>query len=120
MKRKKSKQARYREFSQGARAEIVERDNHKCIFCAMGYHMEDVSGYGQQLPSIMHYIPRSQNGLGIPQNGALGCQCHHEMYDNGNKGRHDEMRELFRGYLIRKYGAEWNEGDLVYSKWKGW
>jgi hypothetical protein len=114
---KKSKQARRREFSQKDRETIINRDRHECIFCRMKYHMEDVDGYGQQLPSIMHYIGRAQGGLGIPENGALGCQCHHEMYDNGNKGRHGEMRGLFREYLMQYY-PDWNEEKLVYSKWR--
>ena len=114
----KSTQAKKREFSQKDRKQIAERDNHECIFCKMGYHMEDVKGYGATLPSIMHYIPRSANGLGIPENGALGCQCHHEMYDNGNKGRHEEMKGLFAEYLMQQYPS-WNENELVYSKWKG-
>ena len=88
---KMSKQARAREFNAASRQIIKERDLYQCIFCRMEYHMEDVTWYGQQLQSIMHYIPRSRGGLGIPQNGALGCQSHHEMLDNGNKGRREEM-----------------------------
>lgn len=113
----KSSQAKAREFSARDRQKIEERDEW-CIFCKMGYHMEDVKGYGAQLKSIMHYIPRSANGLGIPENGALGCQCHHEMLDNGSSGRRDEMRELFREYLMQQY-PDWNEEDIVFSKWKG-
>ena len=67
----KSAQAKKREFSQKARKLIWERDNG-CIFCKLGYHMEDVKGCGATMFSIMHYIPRSKNGLGIPANGAVG------------------------------------------------
>lgn len=66
---KMSKQARAREFNAASRQIIKERDLYQCIFCRMRYHMEDVTWYGQQLQSIMHYIPRSRGGLGIPQNG---------------------------------------------------
>lgn len=52
--------------------------------------MEDVKGCGATMFSIMHYIPRSKNGLGIPANGAVGCQCHHDMLDNGRQGRRTE------------------------------
>ena len=110
-----SKQSRAREFGQKERAYIKERDGG-CIFCQMGYHMEEVSGHGQQLTSIMHYIPRSQNGLGIPENGAVGCQIHHEMLDNGNSGRRQEMLGLFKAYLMRHH-PDWDESKLVYSKW---
>ncbi len=113
----KSKQAKVREFGQKARKEISMRDFGKCIFCTMNYHMEDVSGFGQQVLSIMHYIPRSKNGLGIPQNGAIGCQCHHDMFDNGKSGRRDEMQSLFRDYLKNQY-PNWDENELIYSKWR--
>ena len=55
-------------------------------------------------------------GLGIPKNGAVGCQYHHEMLDNGNTGRRGEMLEIFREYLMQQY-PDWNEQELVYSKW---
>ena len=114
---KMSKQARAREFNAASRQIIKERDLYQCIFCRAQYHMEDVTWYGQQLQSIMHYIPRSQGGLGIPQNGALGCQSHHEMLDNGNKGRRNEMLQMFRQYLQDHY-PDWSEDALTYSKWK--
>lgn len=53
----------------------------------------------------------------IPQNGALGCQSHHEMLDNGNKGRREEMLQMFRQYLQDHY-PDWSEEALTYSKWK--
>lgn len=64
----------------------------------------------------MHYIPRSAGGLGIPQNGAIGCQFHHNMLDNGNQGKRKEMLETFKQYLQELY-PEWNEDELVYRKW---
>lgn len=64
----------------------------------------------------MHYIPRSAGGLGIPQNGAIGCQFHHNMLDNGNQGKRKEMLEIFKQYLQELY-TEWNEDELVYRKW---
>ena len=39
---KMSKQARAREFNAASRQIIKERDLYQCIFCRMGYHMEDV------------------------------------------------------------------------------
>jgi predicted restriction endonuclease len=65
----------------------------------------------------MHYIPRSHNGLGIAENGVLGCRYHHEMMDNGNTGRREEMLEIMRGYLKSKY-QNWDSEKLVYSKWR--
>lgn len=111
----KSRQARLREFSAGERQKIHERDGG-CIFCAVNYHMEKATDLGLQIKSIMHYIPRSKNGLGIKENGAVGCQYHHEMMDNGHEGRRDEMLNIFREYLKAHYPG-WDEKDLVYSKW---
>ena len=108
----KSKQAKAREFPPKVREEIKKRDGG-CIFCKMGYHMAAEAGY---LHSIMHYIPRSKNGLGIPENGAVGCQYHHTLLDNGNLGLREEMLEIFREYL-QAYYPDWNEKELTYSKW---
>lgn len=110
------KQKTRREFNSKERQKIYDRDDHTCIFCKMGYHMEDVMRKGQGGFSVMHYIPRSKNGMGIEENAALGCQTHHDMLDNGYQGRRSEMLELFAGYLSDMY-PDWNEDDLVYSKW---
>ncbi len=112
---KKSKQAKAREFSTKARKEIRCRDAGQCIFCTMEYRMEQANWLEKEMLSVMHYIPRSKNGLGIPQNGAMGCQYHHNMLDNGNQGARKEMLKLFREYLQSKY-EDWDETKLVYSK----
>lgn len=112
-----SKQRRAREFSPIERKKIIERDRGKCIFCEIGYRTNKGTWFGKEIKSIMHYIPRSKNGLGIEQNGAVGCQYHHEMLDNGNQGNRKEMLELFREYLEEHY-ADWEERKLVYSKWR--
>lgn len=110
-----SKRARKAEFSAKTRRIIEERDNG-CIFCQMRYHMEKAFWMDLNVFSIMHYIPRGQNGLGIEQNGAVGCQYHHTMMDNGNEGRRKEMLELFKEYLESIYD-DWDESKLKYSKW---
>ena len=78
--------------------------------------MQGSTWYSEQILSVMHYIPRSAGGLGIPQNGAIGCQFHHNMLDNGNQGKRKEMLEIFKQYLQELY-PEWNEDELVYRKW---
>lgn len=115
--KKTTKKSRIREFSPKVRKEIIERDNGRCIFCAMDYHMEGATFLDLHCMSIMHYIPRSRNGLGVVKNGALGCQHHHNMLDNGNLGRRAEMLKLYREYLQRIY-PDWKEDDLVYNKWR--
>lgn len=111
-----SKQTRAKEFSPKVRKRIKERDQI-CIFCKMGYHTEKVTAFSQQMASIMHYIPRSAGGLGIEENGALGCLTHHDMMDNGFQGRRKEMLALYKEYMQGIY-PDWNEDDLVYKKWR--
>lgn len=111
-----SKRSRACEFSQKARQQIYERDK-TCIFCQMRYHMPPEEFTATQELQVMHFIPRSQGGLGIPENGALGCIYHHTLLDNGRDTR-EEMLSLFEGYLIIKCD-NWSRGKLVYDKW-GW
>lgn len=111
------KRTRQLEFSPQTRKIIRQRDRNECVFCELRYHMEDATWLGCSTQNIMHYIPRSQGGLGIEQNGVLGCQYHHDMMDNGNKGLRKEMLGILRGYLMGNYPG-WNEEDLVYNKWR--
>lgn len=113
----KSKQAKAREFSASEREKIYFRDKGQCIFCRMDYHMEKSNWLSLEILSVMHYVPRSKNGLGIAENGAIGCQYHHTMMDNGAEGRREEMLGIMREYLKGFY-KEWNEKDLVYDKWR--
>ena len=80
------KYTKYLEFSQKERTAIRERDNYRCIFCQVGYRMPPANEMGRNMQDIMHYIPRSSLGLGIKQNGAVGCRYHHNMMDNGSSG----------------------------------
>jgi GT2 family glycosyltransferase len=41
----------------------------------------------------------------------------HEMLDNGNKGRREEMLQMFRQYLQDHY-PDWSEDALIYRKWE--
>lgn len=109
------KSTRAKEFSAKARQAIKERDKGNCIFCRKRYHTDETTEAGYYL-SIMHYIPRSKGGLGIEQNGAIGCQYHHNLLDNGNKGLRGEMLDIFREYLQEHY-PEWKEEELVYKKY---
>ncbi len=110
-----SKRTRACEFNQKAREEIDARDRG-CIFCRQGYMMAGAFPGDLTIFETMHYIPRSRGGLGIAKNGAIGCKWHHMMLDNGNKGNHEEMLNIFADYLRGNY-RDWNEKDLVYSKW---
>lgn len=110
-----SKRSKACEFSSTARIVIKGRDRG-CIFCKMEYHMPEEENYDMQIFGIMHYIPRSAGGLGIEQNGAVGCQYHHNMLDNGKEGLRPEMLGLFREYLQNHYPG-WTEDVLRYRKY---
>lgn len=112
----KSKRSKATDFTRETRQQIITRDSGKCLFCQMDYHMEKATRLDLGVRDIMHYIPRSAGGLGIPQNAAVGCRYHHSMYDNGNAGLHDEMRDIFREYLRAHYPV-WDEKNLIYDKW---
>ena len=112
----KKKRTKAIEFRAIDRITIVNRDSG-CIFCKMNYHNDELSDYEKAGCQIMHYIPRSHGGLGIPQNAAVGCVGHHMMLDNGNKGRGPEMKELFKKYLQSKY-PDWDESELTFNKYR--
>lgn len=110
----RSRRTKACEFSQEARTRIWNRDQG-CIFCQMNYHMAPEEFTATQGLQIMHFIPRSQGGLGIPENGAVGCIYHHTLLDNGRDTR-AEMLEIFENYLKDHY-KEWDRKKLVFSKW---
>lgn len=96
---------------------VIERDNHSCLFCRKGYHLEgqNLSGLEFCVYDIAHFIPRSQGGLGIEQNSVFMCRYHHNMMDNGNKGVRKEMLGIVEEYLKSNY-PDWDKERLVYKK----
>lgn len=111
-----SKRSKACEFPKKVRERIMERDGG-CIFCKMRYCLDPDPVPSPKRYQIMHYVSRAHGGLGIEQNGAVGCQWHHEMMDNGNKGRREEMLSLMKDYLKLNY-AYWEEENLKYNKWR--
>lgn len=107
----KSKRSKATEFDAKTRQLIRQRDG-KCIFCKMGKYGKSECDW---IIDIMHYVPRSAGGLGIKENGALGCRWHHSLMDNGNKGIRLEMLEDMEAYLKSWY-PEWNKDNLIYRK----
>ncbi len=104
------------QFDTRTRKRIYIRDHGECIFCRTGYHMEGASGMMLDIKDVMHFVPKSRMGLGIEQNGAIGCRYHHSLLDNGNKGLRQEMLEKFEEYLRSLYPG-WAREDLVYRKY---
>ena len=113
-----SRRSRACEFSAKARREIKERDGG-CIFCRLGYMPppEDEFYLSTHTYQIMHFIPRSKGGLGIPENGAVGCIWHHGMLDNGSSGLRDDMLVIFEAYLRARH-EDWDRKRLIYDKFE--
>lgn len=103
------------QFSQSTKSEIADRDQN-CIFCKLGYHMGDPLLNDLSTIDAMHVVNKSHLGLGIVQNGVLGCRYHHSLMDNGNKGLDKEMRAIAENYLIDLY-PEWTKEMVIYHKW---
>lgn len=89
---------------------VVNDRDRGCIFCKyLGFIPTNMP------TEIMHYIPRSAGGLGIPENLAVGCIYHHRQMDTDGKYTERQcMRALFRHYLREVYKDSWNEDKLVW------
>ncbi len=110
-----NKRTKALQFTEKIALEIVERDQG-CIFCKQGYHMHGTDSLAYQVTDIMHIVNKSQSGLGIHRNGALGCRYHHHLLDNGNEGLRKEMIQILHEYMKGLY-EDWNLEDLVYKKY---
>jgi predicted restriction endonuclease len=111
-----NKRTKALQFPKATALKIVERDE-MCIFCKLYYHMDSTSTLAYQIQQIMHIVNKSQGGLGIEENGVLGCQYHHGLLDNGNLGLRDEMIEILEEHLKNLYPG-WTEDSVKFDKWK--
>ena len=92
-------------ISTQTRERVKGRDGGACVVCRRkGVPLE-----------CAHYIPRSQGGMGIPQNLVMLCHTCHTGYDNG--GYREAIGEILRDYLKGWY-PDWDGKELVYDKWK--
>ena len=103
-----------REYDQKTRRAIHKRDNECCLFCRIGYYLPESPDYPGEL-QIMHIVPRSQNGMGVEQNGVLGCAYHHREMDNGNKGLRGEMLRILEDYMKELYPG-WTRESVTIHK----
>ena len=90
-------------ISKKTKEEVYKRDNERCIFCG-----------APGLPEA-HVVPRSQGGLGIPQNIVTACRPCHDKMDNSLMRQ--QMLQKAAEHLKRFY-SDWNEKDLIYDKWQ--
>lgn len=101
------------QFSTKTKIEMMERDRG-CLFCKCGYRMDKVRNTGIYDP--MHIVNKSQGGLGVIENGVIGCRDHHHMLDNSEFDQ--EMRQMARDYLSDLYPG-WTAENVTYNKWRG-
>lgn len=85
--------------------EVWERDNHRCIFCKKTVEWNFANS---------HYIKRSHQGMGIPKNIMTNCAACHKLFEETE--HREQMKKYAKEYFMSKYD-DWNEKDLVYSKW---
>lgn len=109
------KRTRKLQFDKKTIKNIVERDE-ECVFCKLGYETIGADPFTLQIKDIMHIVNKSQGGLGIEENGALGCRYHHHLFDNGNKGLRQQMEHDINTYM-KSYYHDWNRSKLTYSKY---
>lgn len=111
----KKKLTRRLEFTAKARKAIHKRDQEACVFCAAGYEPPEDPAYSRTALQVMHIVPRSQLGMGVEQNGALGCVWHHQMMDNGNRENREEMLAMLEERMRQIYPG-WTRESVTYRK----
>lgn len=81
---------------------VFKRDDGLCIFCCR---------YGK--PEA-HIIPRSQGGLGVPQNIITVCRKCHDKLDNSTE-REKMLREAI--IYVKGFYPNWKREDFIFNKW---
>lgn len=90
------------DISPKVRRIVTERDEGRCIVCGTMMGIQ-----------IAHYRPRSQLGLGIPENLACMCFRCHADYDQG--GLRKVIKPIFEEHLKSNY-ENWDATVLTYRK----
>lgn len=108
------KRTKQLQFNKATIQKIAERDQ-ECVLCKLGYSTQGADPLALQIMDPMHIVNKSQGGLGIEQNGALGCRYHHNLLDNGNKGLREKMLKSLKNYMKSLYPG-WKMENLIYKK----
>jgi len=77
--------------------------------------MNNPYDWNYKILDAMHIVNKSQGGLGIEENGVIGCRYHHGLLDNGSKGLREEMLHIIEDYMKKLY-PDWSREDLIYKK----
>ena len=105
-RRKRHKMTIECDISLEVRKAVKERDINCCICCGSPSGVE-----------IAHYVPRSQGGLGIPENLVCLCKTCHKDFD----GRNEHFRTIIQAEIkthLKQHYPNWDKSKLVYDKWK--
>ena len=97
------------QFDRDIIRKIMERDNGKCIFCVE----YGIAPHDNRMLDICHVVNKSQGGLGVEQNGVVGCRYHHHLMDNGKS---PEFRDFAESYL-KSFYPDWSKKFVTYDKW---
>jgi len=103
------------QFSKATATAILNRDKG-CLFCKMKVYMQGSLSIDRAVLDIMHIVNKSQGGLGVIENGVVGCRWHHHLLDNSE--HNTELREIAENYLKSLYPG-WTRESVTYSKWRG-
>jgi predicted restriction endonuclease len=103
------------QFTDDVKIELLERDKW-CFYCMRGIHMDKVPKDSRSILDPMHIVNKSQGGLGVVENGVIGCRGHHHLLDNSEYNQ--EMRRIAEDYLRILYPG-WTRESVTYNKWEG-
>lgn len=108
-----SRHTKLLQFDKSTRMRLLERDRG-CFYCQRGIHMDKVPQDSRTILDPMHIVNKSQGGLGIEQNGVIGCRGHHHLLDNSEFNH--EMRTIAEDYLKILYPG-WTRDSVTYKKY---
>lgn len=86
----KSARSKATNISIETKKRLLERDNHRCIFCKSSSGLTGA-----------HFISRASGGLGIKENSASVCIHCHQRLDHSTERKYMLME--FREYLDKHY-----------------
>lgn len=109
-----NKRTKELQFSSQTKQELMERDKG-CFFCQRGLHMIGSLPDDRTSHDVMHIVNKSQGGLGVIQNGVIGCRWHHTLLDNSEYNT--ELRKVAEDYLKILYPG-WTRDSVTYKKYK--
>lgn len=103
---KKSERTKACSIPESVKLEVWNRDNHQCVFCKKTVPHRCANS---------HIIPRSQGGLGIPENIITVCpECHHEQDNGKNTEYYDKLAKLY----IENIYKNWEKEKVIYKKYE--